>query len=69
MCLIHSHALWLLRSRVLEDVSFGLGGVPESGFVHRRYREVLSNVFDPRWNSINLFAGGQDQGDLSVMLG
>lgn len=61
MRLVYSHALRLLWPRVLENISFGLGRVPEPGFVHRRYGEVLGNVFDPCWNSIDFFARGQDQ--------
>ena len=64
MCLVYSNALRLLWSWVFEDISFGLGGVPESSIVDRRDGEVLGDIFDPRRYPFDALARGGDQRNL-----
>jgi len=64
VCFVDSCGEGLLRSRVLEHITFGGRRVPESTVINRRDVQILSDICDPSWDSFNSFAGGQDHGNL-----
>ena len=65
MCFVDSSAERLLWSWVLENISFGLRGVPEPCIVDWRDVDVLSDICDPSRYTFDSFARGSDHGDLT----
>jgi hypothetical protein len=61
---IHSNALRLLWSWVLERI-FRCGfRVPESSIIDWRNRKILGNIFNPCWQAINSMTSVENEGDL-----
>jgi hypothetical protein len=50
----------LLRSRVLELISFGCRGAPEASIVHRGDGKILSHILYPSRDSVGSFSIRQD---------
>lgn len=62
--LIHSNALRLLWSWMLERI-FRCGfRVPKSSIIDWRNRKILGDIFDPSWQAINSMSSIENEGDL-----
>ena len=64
MCFVDSCGQRLLRSGVFECVSFRGRRIPETGIVHGGDFQVLGDIFDPSWYSLDSLARGCDHGNL-----
>lgn len=64
MSLVDSQALGLLRTGVLEAVTFVGGRVPEDGVVDWGDTEILHDALDPCWDSVDAFSVGEYECDL-----
>jgi hypothetical protein len=66
MCLIDPHLLRLRWTLVFKLIFLGRRGIPKSSLVYRRDGEILSNAFDPGWQTFDALTGGQNHRDLKI---